>query len=222
MTVKKVNWFDHTANLLVVILGITIAFYLEAYKEDAKAKKLESQYIESLIQDLEVDHTHLDTLREINNKMSAALIKLSTASTGAPFEKDSLAYQLLMVQYNPPFEPQRTTYQSLGSSGRMDLISDFELRNSIVELYEQYYRGIRQYDDAIDQNLRDFYKPYYMKRVKFTGRFSVDEAFLFTGEFRNIIFAYRFLFQAKADFYGQVSDQIEGVLSDLKEYQTSL
>ena len=196
---KKVNWFDHTANLLVVILGITIAFYLESYKEDAKAKKLESQYIESLIQDLEVDKEHLDTLSDINEKMSAALLELSRASTGASFDKDSLAFRLLIIQYNPPFEPQRTTYQSLGS-GRMDLISDFVLRNSIVELYEQYYRGVRQYDDAIDQNLRDFYKPYYMKKVVFTSPSTVKEDFLFNAEFQNIIYAYRFLFLAKKDF----------------------
>ncbi|MEP5613568.1 MAG: DUF6090 family protein [Cyclobacteriaceae bacterium] len=214
---KNVNWFDHIANLLVVILGISIAFYLESYKEVKANKAQERKYMASLVEDLQSDLAALDTLGEINKSIANAIVNLSNASIGSPFDSDSLVGYLLGTQYNPPFSPQLTTYESLKASGRMDLISDFDIRNKVVELYEQYYRGTKQYDDAINENLRDFYKPFYMKNIVFTGRRTISTEFLTTTEFRNIMFAYRYLFLAKSEFYNQVRLEVDSTLQSLKQ-----
>jgi len=214
---KNINWFDHIANLLVVIIGISIAFYLESYKESKASKQQEQKYMESLIEDLHSDLVALDTLGELNKLIGNSLVKLSDASVGSPYDSDSLVGYLLGTQYNPPFSPQLTTYESLKASGQMDLISDFDIRNQVVELYEQYYRGTKQYDDAIDENLRDFYKPFYMKNITFTGRSTIDTGFLKKTEFRNIMFAYRYLFLAKSEFYKQVRMEVDSTLKSLKE-----
>lgn len=219
---KNINWFDHIANLLVVILGISIAFYLESYKEEKASRKQEKQYLESLMGDLKTDLEYLDTLRSLNKFTQHSLIALSDATIGKAYSKDSLVAYLLVTQYNPPFTPQLTTYESLKASGKMEIIGDFELRNRIVELYEQYYRGTSQYDASIDENLRDFYKPFYMKNIAFTGPNQVSTDFLSKQEFRNIIFAYRYLFSAKADFYDTVKEQLESTLAELGKYETLL
>ncbi|MEP1094228.1 MAG: DUF6090 family protein [Cyclobacteriaceae bacterium] len=214
---KNINWFDHIANLLVVILGISIAFYLESYKDDKASRQQEQKYMASLIEDLQADLAALDTLGALNKSIGESLVKLSNASVGISYDSDSLVGYLLGTQYNPPFSPQLTTYESLKASGRMDLISDFDIRNQVVELYEQYYRGTKQYDDAIDENLRDFYKPFYMKNIVFTGRNTINTEFLKKTEFRNITFAYRYLFLAKTEFYKQVRIQVESTLKSLKQ-----
>ena len=219
---KNVNLLDHIANLFVVILGISIAFYLEGYREEKANKKQERKYIESLTKDLETDLQAFDTLTKTNGRIADYLVKLSSASVGAPYKKDSLLYYLFGTQYNPPFASQRTSYESMKSSGKIELISNFELRNNIVELYEQYYRGVDQYDASIDRNIRDFYAPFYVKNIVFTGPFSVDHSFLKKSEFRNIIFGYRYLFVAKTDYYQKVSMQLKEVLSMLGEYEDSL
>ena len=102
----------------------------------------------------------------------------------------------------------------------MDLINDFELRNSIVDLYEQFYRGTNEYDAAINEHVRDFIKPYYMKNVRFTGAQSIDPSFLSNNEFRNMIFAYRYLFVAKDNFYRTVKQQADSLKSELITYQS--
>ncbi|MEQ9404546.1 MAG: DUF6090 family protein [Cyclobacteriaceae bacterium] len=218
---KKINWLDHIANLLVVILGISIAFYLEGYREEKANRIQEQKYIKSLTQDLATDSAALDTLQILNRVIGNSLVRLSDGSVGKPIDADSLVTWLLSTQYNPSFTPQRTTYESLKSSGKMDLIGDFELRKRIVELYEQYYRGTSQYDEAINQDLRDFYKPFYMKNIAFTGRNSVNEGFLTKTEFRNAVFAYRYLFIAKTDFYETVSVELEETLSLLRKRATN-
>ena len=213
---KKINWLDHIANLLVVILGISIAFYLESYKEEKANAMQEVKYMQSLTEDLTADVNVMDTLIKWNTYMSNSLVKLTQAATGRPYEEDSLVIYLLSSQYNPPFTPQLTTYESLKASGQMGLIVDFELRNQLVELYEQYYRGVRQYDEAIDLHLKDFFKPFYFKNVEFIGRNDVRKEFLRKPEFQNIMFAYRYLFLAKSEFYKAVKDQIEDTLKKLQ------
>ncbi len=215
---NKINWLDHIANLLVVILGISIAFYLESYKEEKANALQEEKYMQSLIEDLSADINVIDTLNKWNIYMSNSLVKLTQAATGRSFEEDSLVIYLLSSQYNPPFTPQLTTYESLKASGQMGLIDDFELRNQLVELYEQYYRGVRQYDEAIDQHLKGFFKPFYFKNVEFVGRNQVKKDFLRKPEFQNIMFAYRYLFLAKSEFYKSVQDQIEDTLEKLKKH----
>ncbi|WP_424961463.1 DUF6090 family protein [Ekhidna sp.] len=213
---KKINWLDHIANLLVVILGISIAFYMEGWREEAGNRMQEQKYLESMATDLQTDMEALDTLLKINEEISSALVNLSMASVGRPYGSDSaLMFQTLKIQYNPPFTPQRTAYESLKASGKMDLISDFELRNQIVDLYEQFYRGTTEYDDALEEHVRDFVKPYYMKNVRFTGPQSIDPSFLNDDEFRNIIFAYRYLFIAKNEFYKKVLSKTDSVKNEI-------
>ncbi len=213
---KKINWLDHIANLLVVILGISIAFYLESYKEEKANTIQANQYLQSLEEDLTADFNALDTLNSWNSYMSNSLVKLTNAATGRSYNEDSLVTYLLSTQYNPPFVPQLTTYESLKASGQMGLISDFELRNQLVSLYEQYYRGVKQYDDAINQHLRDFYKPFYFRNVVFVGRNRVAREFLSEAEFRNIMYAYQYLFLSKTEYYKGVQEKVEDVLEKLK------
>jgi hypothetical protein len=216
---KKINWLDHIANLLVVILGISIAFYLEGYKAEKELKSQEIRYLESLVKDFETDIEALDTLKSINNLISEALVQLSnTAARRGQYESDTLlADHMVLIQYNPPFTPQRTTYESIKSSGKMDLIGDFDLRNHIIEIHEQYYRGSNEYDEAINQNLRDFIKPFYMHNVRFTSGRTISSEFMKKGEFANMIFAYRFLFISKKDFYENIKVKTQELIVSLKE-----
>ncbi|MEO9870565.1 DUF6090 family protein [Ekhidna sp.] len=220
---KNINWLDHIANLLVVILGISIAFYLEGYKEESNSKKLERKYLESLISDLDIDIQALDTLRSVNDRISTSLVTLSEASIGRPYGSDTaLMNHILTIQYNPPFSPQRTTYESLKASGKMDLINDFNIRNEIVDLYEQYYRGTGEYDVSINEHVRDFVKPFYINQIRFNSAQSLNPEFLPKDEFRNMIFAYRYLFIAKCGFYDNVRNRAQSLRNELEDYSSQL
>jgi hypothetical protein len=54
-----------------------------------------------------------------------------------------------------------------------------------------------------------------MKNIVFIGQFKVEEDFLLKMEFRNIMFSYRYMFLAKADFYETVSVQVENTFQEL-------
>lgn len=58
----KINWTDHIVNLFVVILGISIVFWLNSWAESNRAEKLEDQYPEGIIKDIEHDMDQMDML----------------------------------------------------------------------------------------------------------------------------------------------------------------
>ena len=220
---NKINWLDHIANLLVVILGISIAFYLESYREDQGRKSQEEKYLESLIEDLEADIQSLDQLLIANERITNALVGLTDASIGRESLNDSsLLNSIFAIQYNPPFTPQRTTYESLKASGKMDLIDDFELRNSVIKLYEQSYKGTREYDNTLSEHVRDFVKPFYMKNIQFKAAYALDDSFLEAAEFKNITFAYRYLFISKNENYKKIKEEAVTQQGQLKKYLMSL
>ena len=119
---KHVNWIDHLISLIVVILGISIAFYLESNRDEANLQQREIQYVKSILADLQEDKALLDTLLIINDGFAKSLIDLSNASVGTQlYANDTLLMNdMLGIQYNPPFTPQLTTYESIKSSGNVD------------------------------------------------------------------------------------------------------
>jgi len=219
--VNKVNWSDHIVNLVVVILGISIAFYLESYKEEKALRLQEMEYINSLKEDLQADVEALDTISYVNGLIKKAVVNLSDATIKLVYDTPEEIFEdVMLIQYNPPFSAQRTIYESLKSSGHMEIITDFELRNKILELYEKYYKGAIQYDEVLTEHVSDFIKPYFIDNMIFVSQKGLDDAFLKDQKFRNMIFSYRFLFISKSEFYKEIKSKVEELIEELESYQS--
>lgn len=209
-------------NLMVVILGISIAFYMEGYREAKANRALERKYIESLITDLNADIAALDTLTGLNQMINGSIVALLEASDEKPYTNPTkFRNDLLGILYNPPFEPQRTVYESIKSSGQINVLSDFELGKQVTELYEQYYRGTYQYDEVLTDHVNTYIKPYLLRETKLHAAV-VDNGFLADPVFQNTMFTYRYLFSAKNAFYGEVKTQAEQLKSSLESYLEQL
>tara|TARA_B100001245_G_C22822603_1_gene395847 strand:- start:317 stop:976 length:660 start_codon:yes stop_codon:yes gene_type:complete len=214
---KKINWPDHLTNLLVVILGITIAFYLESWKDINKSQKLEQQYLKSLAVDLKNDRSYLDTLLIINKSIEHSLDVLTGATIGKPYHEDSLVTHLLSTQFIPPFKPQKVTYESLKATGSLEVISDFELRNIIVELYEQYYRGSQEFDQAVSDHTQNYIQPYFIKNLTYISPGKIKTGFLKENEVRNMFFAEKNIFQLRSNFYLTLDKKLDEVMDQVNE-----
>lgn len=209
---KKINWSDHLVNLIVVILGISIAFYLESWRENKRNKELEQQYLISLASDLQNDRDYLDTLLVINENIEKSLRVTSGASIGRPFNEDSLLGHIFSIQYIPPFKPQKVTYESLKSTGNLDLIRKFEVRKRVIELYEQFYRGSQEFDQAITDHTQNYIQPYFIKNFIYTGPGKVQLELLQDNQLRNMLFSEQNIAQMRSSFYKQVDEELNAVI----------
>lgn len=209
---KKINWPDHLVNLIVVILGISIAFYLEGWRSEQKTEKLEQQYLKSLVIDLQHDLDYLDTLLTINSNLETSLGITTGATIGRPFNEDSLIAHIYAIQYIPPYKPQSVTYESLKATGNLDVISNFDVRNRIVELYEQYYRGSGEFDQALIDHTQNYIQPYFIKNLAYIGPGKIKLDILQDNELRNMLFAEQNIVRLRSSFYTNLHIELKGVI----------
>lgn len=65
---KQINWWQYIVELIVVIIGISIAFSLENWREHQKEHQITKEYLESLKVDLMLDSLSFKQLiGRINN-----------------------------------------------------------------------------------------------------------------------------------------------------------
>ena len=131
---------DYFIEFLIVLLGITIAFWLSNLGEAKKERALEKVYLEDLKNDLQDDLKSLEYSITNNKK------KFSTLSKGIQYYQgvdngltlDSLVNYAGLIGNYFHFSPNDYTYISLQQSGDFRILSSQELKKSIIELYKLY------------------------------------------------------------------------------------
>ncbi|MDY8137925.1 DUF6090 family protein [Aquimarina sp. 2201CG5-10] len=192
---KKINWRYAFGEIIIVILGISIAFWLNSWKENKANSKLKDQYFDNLILDL----TEEIKLLEINEK--EFLSKIEIAQTVLPVindinntRKDTVARAMFSLAQLTNFTPQNTTYQTLVNSGDMKLIDNFELRRSIEEHYSFHSIVLKDYKrlEIINENhLGDF----FINNIDYSKMRKGDMEFLEDPILSNIISSMRGAYQ---------------------------
>ncbi len=158
----SINWVDHTINFIVVIVGVTIAFYLSNRKEYSEQIQLEKYSLESIVADLNEDILFLqestDTIRILKSKLNSFIGQLLSGQVN----RDSLFQNIGILYVQIPFLPKDNSYQSLVASGKLDVIRDFELRKQLTELYHRHYQAIKLVDQMSTQQKNSLVLPYLM------------------------------------------------------------
>ncbi len=210
---KKINWQSTIVELLVVIVGVTIAFQLNNMKENGAKLDLEKKYVASLISDLESDIHNLDSLinsDEIRIKHIKRLYHYLAENTNM----DSVDVVVPQLAYLSLFYPRNITYESMKTSGKLDLIQDLTIKNKIVELYEftlvekeeaEYYHRL-----LID----DYMIPLLMGNINYDGTF--DRGIL-DKKFMNHVMSYIVTMVQKIAKYKLFRKNSASILKTLKE-----
>lgn len=158
---KSIQWRDHLINFIVVVVGVTLAFYLSNRKASSDQRALELSSLRSIVSDLESDIADLkgstDTLKVMKDQLEQAV---NTIMSGQSLENPGQSIGVLYVQL--PFIPNDNTYQSLLTSGKLDVIEDFEIRKQITDLYHSHYQTIKIIDELSSAQKNTLVFPYLM------------------------------------------------------------
>ncbi|MCO6360772.1 hypothetical protein BXY85_3604 [Roseivirga pacifica] len=167
MARKNKKLGQYFAELMVVIVGITIAFALESYSENVKQDEKEAQYLRALQADLANDISelkeHIDTTNQLIS-LTGDMFKFIYMK--APV--DSFSRRHVTATYSTPyFSGNNGTYLSMINSGDLNLLSDFELRQALVKYYTLSYSDLRRADKFVDELVSNSMYPYILKNVAF-------------------------------------------------------
>lgn len=133
------NFFTNKAfDLLIVILGVTIAFQLNSFKQNNDEKSLEKFYLESMIHDLDSDileyNDNLNELLSDRKLVHACLARMEKQEDVT----DSLGLVVLNILSIKTFEGHRNAYSTITSGNGLSLIKDPAIRNMMLEHYRLY------------------------------------------------------------------------------------
>ena len=163
---KNKGIYQYFIELVIVIVGVTIAFWLNTRAESIKENKTLKNYYAELRSDLEQDRKTISLIITANEKKQQDMVSAMRLYQEEPVNGDSIFYYSQMVGNYYFFDPKDITYNSMINSGDLKLINDPELKRLLVSLYDKY-----QTIDYLQQNhlqaLDENYFPRYVLMVDY-------------------------------------------------------
>jgi len=137
---KKGKWrelfIDKFIDLVMVILGIYIAFQIDKWKDASDQRALEKYYFQSITSDLDKDVAEYERhLQGMHADAALAQRYLSKTSAKGP---DSLGYVVVNMLSFETFTGNRNTYLTLLSGNGLNVIQDRRIHTLLTEYYNLY------------------------------------------------------------------------------------
>lgn len=217
MSKNKIQWRTHFIELLVVIIGISIAFALEGWSEKSKNKQLEINYLQSLKTDLVQDKADMeavmDSSRVIWTYVGETFQYLFTNRDVEAFKR----HHVTSTYTAPYFYPKNGTYISLVNSGNLNLIRNFEIKSALADLYDVQYAEIARLDGVIRNLVDNMIYPYVIDNVRFSAmRDGVDDvSALRANKAINLMGSYMNFLRTREVGYESVSERREALIAQI-------
>lgn len=209
---KNIKWQYALGEILIVIIGVTIAFSMNKCAEDKKDSALRVQYLENLKSDIESDKLQLqENVKKFKEKLNAIdnlipfLGKESGLDSGA-------GMKLFEVSTLTEFNAKDITYSSLIHSGDMKLISDLSLKTRIEEHYSKNYGKLQQDYERLENIHKKYLADYYIDHINYDelyrGKFNLENK----KRLKNILYSMK----------GAVSIKMTSTQQSIKSCDTTL
>ena len=188
LTMKKINWRYTFGELLIVITGITIAFWLNNWKESREEEILAEEYLANLRTDLQRD---IDTLAYsiVELKRSKEFVKRYINGIMNPeLRNDSISQKIYKLAQTEIFTEHNATFSTLINSGDIKLIKNLELRTAIVDQYNMY-KDLHLKEEIHLNYLTDYLGPFMIKNYYYAKGMQTEIDVWQDRELINLIFS---------------------------------
>lgn len=203
----------------MVIIGISIAFSLNSWRDGRTARRQESEYLTNMLEDLEEDISRLQEVMVSDSIKKCQLDTLiSYTRNPANTREGKVAEFLFGNSFYYPFAPQRTTYDILTATGELTLIRDQQLRRQVVKLYTLWYGKVAIGDEVIEDHMRIYTSPFVINEVTFLGYNQMDESFLQESRFQNILYTQLGHLERRKDFYQEAYAAVSLLKKEIEDY----
>lgn len=214
---KKINWQYTFGEILIVIIGISIAFSLNECAQNAKDQSQKIQYLTNIKNDVNADKLQLESnIKEISEKIMLTKEIIPLLGTNNPNLLRS-QHKIFQVANITNFTPNNITYQTLINSGDLKLIEDFKLKKAIESHYASYAAMLKDYErqEAIH---KEYLGPYFIHHTNFDAVRTGQIAFSDEKLLKNIIQSMSGSFQFKLQATEKAISSCDSLLNILKNF----
>lgn len=199
MARTKLKWSEYLIELLVVIIGISIAFAIENYAANRKLKSEELLHLKGIVDDLETDARVFEEFAGYAENTLSYVKRFNQLIREGDHSNDSLNFLLLRTGWISNYEPRDISYNSLKTSGGLDKLSNFGLRKKIVYHYEHRVDDVFFQNEIHKRNLDVYITPILLKYADFTSKQRMESDFFDFRENKNIF----------SSLEGQLSNKVQ-------------
>lgn len=204
----NIDWRSKIVDLLIVIIGITIAFKLNTWNESIRTSLEAKDYIESFYIENRTNETNLSSALKfsISNKKDIDTLKQILISKKYDDERiKTLAASMMALA---TFSPSVTTMENITASGEFKLIKDIELRKQIIDTYNSYNVTLK-FEGILSDYVDKYVTPFFFENVRFSDFSSLHSDFKKEPLFENIVFGYEILLNQQIKGYQDNLDEVK-------------
>jgi hypothetical protein len=171
------NWYTILIELFILIAGITLSLALDSWREDRKQMRTEESYLKKLKDDLEYDQVLLQSYHDMRENQLQLVGRLVKHLRGMPpaMPTDSILITFFELARDNKFLPRTATYQTLTSTGQLNLLRDQEIVTALLQLHELEYQFLSFSRSDVANFRKDFILPFYLKELDFGGLMNPSE-----------------------------------------------
>jgi len=206
------GWLRLSLELIVVFVGVTGGFLFDSYREDRSDRKLEQKYLQSLHQNLVADSALINRhIAEDQNNLDISKMAAYTM-TQRELPKDSALKVLSVIATFNNLNMQNATYESIVNSGSLGLISDWTLREELVNYY-RYQQSIRDVEEVYNAYINSYVMPFLFNSLDLiSGELAADFR-TDSKEFKNLTAGYYSLALQKMEALLEIDSANNALLS---------
>jgi hypothetical protein len=194
------NLQHYLFGFLLLFIGITAALGLISLWKEIQENNIEEKYLAGIKKDNDKNITGLSGLIEIAEYNYNPLQKIVGMISRNEYQVDTIIHYSVRMTYLFEFKQNSTTFETLKASGNLEIISDYDLRNKIVEVYNHYSR-ITKFDEMYRKYIDDYVIPFMWKNIDMISGKPVNSNFVKQVEFKNVLTGYLLMLTQQLDGY---------------------
>lgn len=137
--IRQQNWFTVLLEILIVVIGIYLGIQASNWNQDREDRLAEFAYLERITEDLQASllaTTNIIDFQSRNAKYGIVVLQALRACQIEDDRRDQFASGIYLVGKHAPAHFVQASIQELLSAGRLAIIRDPSLRQSLVELLQ--------------------------------------------------------------------------------------
>lgn len=213
---RSVHWSDKLIDILVVVLGISIAFWLNNWNQERQNITLEQQYLKNLRGDLAKDSVNLTVGFMYMDTISFSIKRIYQLYDDRN-NADSISYYFQALRNDfLSFKPEDYTYDALRQTGDINIIQNDSIARTLSQLYDTYELFQIQVELAWRYTF-DLMLPYYYNRNYQVGT-AYDDTIYMTPKFQTTLMFYESNLENRRGLMRKALSEIK-ILNQLIELQ---
>jgi len=173
--IRQMPWPRILAEGTVIVVSILLAFWIDAWWQEQVEAKESHALLSGLQSDFMASQSHVKAWLEGNRRVLRAADEFLAELRNTPLN-DELAIRhewLVAAVSAPTFDPTDTTFRAAVSTGRIDLITDLDLRNALAN-WRQQLEDTQEDELLIRGIVVNQLVPILSRQVRLGGAFEFD------------------------------------------------